>query len=361
MTDRDAESAAGRTRRLKRCPDPSEAVAKQLYGLASRCGAPECNEPFVKLVDGRRTLNSRIAHIRASGPTGPRADAFMTCEEVNDFDNLIVLCLFHAVEIDEHEDSFPVALLEEWKARQLAESAVLNTPVSLTNQELREAVTAIERGSISTDAIREFAVAARRLRTLAERSSERPMGVTREFARRVEELNLSMPVMWNSQTGERIKPAAQLSVAEERGFHEQLRQALDQAVADVQPLADHVLELGAGLGAIGPIPPEALLWLERTLQSVISECGRRPNRSDPSAPLVAALHEVDVVVEAFASLFRGEQVAIPESPAAALVPEPSELDRFIASYRAEYDAALRFTRVKHLEAVVKVLPARLLL
>jgi hypothetical protein len=45
-----------------------ESTVKQLYGTASTCAHPACDEPLLRWFDGLDTpvLNSRIAHIRAA-------------------------------------------------------------------------------------------------------------------------------------------------------------------------------------------------------------------------------------------------------------------------------------------------------
>ena len=82
---------------------------------------PDCNQLLYRVEDRHRTLNCRIAHIRASSPNGHRADPMMTCREVNTFDNLLLLCLFRAAQIDDDETwkDYPVEVLNEWKQQQV--------------------------------------------------------------------------------------------------------------------------------------------------------------------------------------------------------------------------------------------------
>lgn len=79
-----------------------ESTIKQLYGTATLCAFPDCSETLLRWVDGIDTpvLNSRIAHIAAASPNGPRYDEGMTDEDRRSFDNLVLLCLTHAEEID---------------------------------------------------------------------------------------------------------------------------------------------------------------------------------------------------------------------------------------------------------------------
>ena len=100
-----------------------ESTVKQLYGTASTCAHPACDEPLLRWVDGLDTpvLNSRLAHIRAASALGPRYDEAMTDEDRRAFDNLVLLCLPHAEEVDLKAlaDRYSVETLHQWKFVQL--------------------------------------------------------------------------------------------------------------------------------------------------------------------------------------------------------------------------------------------------
>lgn len=100
-----------------------ESTVKQLYGSASMCAHPTCDEPLLRWIEGFDTpvLNSRIAHIRAASPLGARYDKAMTDEDRRAFDNLVLLCLPHAEEVDLKAlaDRYPVETLRQWKLVQL--------------------------------------------------------------------------------------------------------------------------------------------------------------------------------------------------------------------------------------------------
>jgi hypothetical protein len=103
-----------------------ESTIKQLYGTATTCAHPNCDEPLLRWVDELDipVLNSRIAHIRAASPLGARYDETMTDEDRRAFDNLILLCLPHAEEVDlaALADRYPVQILQQWKVVQLQEA-----------------------------------------------------------------------------------------------------------------------------------------------------------------------------------------------------------------------------------------------
>ncbi len=89
-------------------PRPTDATVKELYATALRCGQPGCMQALYRVSEtGVRVLNSQVAHIHARRENGPRWNPAMTGEENRAYDNLIVLCLEHASEIDITPEHFP--------------------------------------------------------------------------------------------------------------------------------------------------------------------------------------------------------------------------------------------------------------
>lgn len=340
-----------RPKRTKRCADPGQAVSKQLYGLAVGCAEPNCTEPLVKAVQGRRTLNTRIAHIRASSPSGPRADPYMSCDEVNHFDNLVVLCLFHAIEIDEHPEDHPIELLEEWKARQHEEAQVLGTTVELTEDELDEAVQAVSQANASSTALVDLAKAVRAMRTVTERN-RRDMSTI--WARRdaaVARLQQSMAgQMWDAETGETIDVSGvRLSRNEETQHRDALVEALNKAHRQLEPAGERILEEAAGLAASMSCPDGLEAWIERAVRGVVHEATLwSPDEEDRDRQVRTALDELDESARAFRRAAAGAAVDIPPPPEPPAEPEPTAIEVFVAEYTEFYEDALRFTRVDHL-------------
>jgi hypothetical protein len=58
-------------------------------------------------------LNSRVPHIHARRSGGPRWKPGLTAEENRAAENLLVMCIPHSYEIDEHKEQFPAELLQE--------------------------------------------------------------------------------------------------------------------------------------------------------------------------------------------------------------------------------------------------------
>ncbi len=129
-------------RRTVEHPEPTDATVKQLYATALRCGRPGCMQALYRLSDtGERVLNSRVAHVHARRENGPRWNPVMSAEENSSYDNLIVLCLQHASEIDITPEHFAAEMLREWKRVQVAtqERAAKSLP-PLTDAEAKEAI-----------------------------------------------------------------------------------------------------------------------------------------------------------------------------------------------------------------------------
>jgi hypothetical protein len=91
--------------------------------VAHKCSNPDCRVPTVG--PGKEPLSianiGKASHIAAASPGGPRYVTTMTSGERSSISNAIWLCSNCATEIDVHEDSYSITLLQEWK--RLAEDA----------------------------------------------------------------------------------------------------------------------------------------------------------------------------------------------------------------------------------------------
>ncbi len=123
-------------------PAPTTATIKGLYADAVMCAYPDCTESLYRsdASSGRKILNSRIAHIAARREGGPRWDAAMTPEENRAGNNLILLCIRHAAEIDDpvKVQDFPSAFLQQWKQRQLEGPSTTGTGLKLSDEQVAE-------------------------------------------------------------------------------------------------------------------------------------------------------------------------------------------------------------------------------
>jgi transcriptional regulator with XRE-family HTH domain len=127
----------------KEHPPVTIATAKELYANALTCAYPGCGRPLYRVnEDGTRTLNSRISHICARQEGGPRWDPEMSSEENRSVNNLLLLCIEHADEIDQPQRSslYSVSVLHNWKREQLARVDEHASGYKIINSEAREVI-----------------------------------------------------------------------------------------------------------------------------------------------------------------------------------------------------------------------------
>jgi len=81
----------------------------------NQCSNPNCTRKLIAR-DGE-TIISKICHIEAASPDGPKYNPDMTDDERRHYDNLILLCdeCHSIIDNKESEDKYPVTLLKEWK------------------------------------------------------------------------------------------------------------------------------------------------------------------------------------------------------------------------------------------------------
>ena len=104
---------------------------KLLFGSASTCAYPGCTGELVLRDRGRLTVVVDVAHIRSRSERGPRHDPTYPEESLDAFENVLLLCGSHHSAVDQHESVYTVEELEEWKARQVAQSGTqLSAPES---------------------------------------------------------------------------------------------------------------------------------------------------------------------------------------------------------------------------------------
>ena len=93
---------------------------KLLWGLAAaRCSHPNCRKPLIKEATEKdpHAVLGKIAHINDFSPSSnsTRSDPSLTVQELNSYENLILLCGDHHDEIDKQKKTFPMSTLLKWK------------------------------------------------------------------------------------------------------------------------------------------------------------------------------------------------------------------------------------------------------
>ena len=103
---------------------------KALFALSyNQCSHPECDVPVVAPEDGISDTKviSEIAHIFPISKNGPRASKNSSIDELNDLNNLLLLCPTHHTLVDKQPDSFPAELLHSWRLSHIRKRKNENT------------------------------------------------------------------------------------------------------------------------------------------------------------------------------------------------------------------------------------------
>lgn len=95
----------------------TDLTIKRLYGLAgNQCSFDDGNVNCQnELISANKTNLSQICHIEGGEPDSPRPNLALTPKQLNDYENLIVMCSMHNKFIDDNQDDFSVSTLKEIK------------------------------------------------------------------------------------------------------------------------------------------------------------------------------------------------------------------------------------------------------
>ncbi len=125
----------------------------------NQCSNPNCTRKLIAR-DGE-TIISKICHIEAASPDGPRYNPHMTDDERRHYENLILLCdeCHSIIDNKEKEDQYPVELLKKWKRNH--ENFIRQNLLIRKPQLLNQAINAIanldfEETGLDEDEIKSF-------------------------------------------------------------------------------------------------------------------------------------------------------------------------------------------------------------
>ncbi|MCC2315614.1 hypothetical protein [Cellulomonas xiejunii] len=327
-------------------PEPPPATVKRLYALAFRCAKPDCTRPLYRQDNETAdlVLNSRIAHIHARRPGGPRWIE-MSSEDNRADDNLLLLCIEHSYEVDELPDQYPAELLREWKQAQRDEHDQLQRGWPLTDA---DAGRVLEASSQAVDhhhagAILGVVRAAERLALSAERHRVAPAARAADW--RAARARVRHEFFAWDQDGNPVH--AEPSRHETDGLSAALRAALQDEVNDLIPLAnDTTVELAAARASRPAVAPWCA-WVGRAVDEVIAASSTWPGPPglEDDDRLPNALAALRAAADSLAAVWRGEAAdAPPEVPPPDLTPPtPDPLE----GHRALLDRARPYARVHH--------------
>lgn len=82
------------------------------------CAFPGCGQELI--CSETQDIIGHVCHIVAQKPTGPRGDASYTSEQLDQFDNLLLLCPIHHAIVDKDTAKYTVEALKDMKALHYA-------------------------------------------------------------------------------------------------------------------------------------------------------------------------------------------------------------------------------------------------
>ncbi|MEN8130202.1 MAG: HNH endonuclease [Pseudomonadota bacterium] len=91
---------------------------KVLFALSgNQCAHPECTNTLIESAteNSDAFVTAHICHIYAISTDGPRGKPGLTQKELNSPENLILLCRHHHGVVDGQHETYPAAMLKEWK------------------------------------------------------------------------------------------------------------------------------------------------------------------------------------------------------------------------------------------------------
>lgn len=327
-------------------PEPTPATVKRLYALAFRCAKPDCTRPLYRQDNdtGDLVLNSRIAHIHARRPGGPRW-VEMSSDDNRADDNLLLLCIEHSYEVDELPDQYPAEFLRDWKQAQRDEHDQLQRGWPLTDA---EAGRVLEASSQAVDhhhagAILGVVRTAERLALAADRNRAAPAARAAEW--RAARVHVRRAFVAWDQDGNPVH--AEPSRHETEGLKSALRAALQDVANALTPLAHDVrVELAAARASRPAVAPWCA-WVGRTVDEVIAASSTWPGppglKDDDR--LRDALAALRAATDSLASVWRGEAADAPPDvpPPDVIAPAPDPLE----DHRALLDRARPYARVQY--------------
>ncbi|MET9565636.1 hypothetical protein [Streptomyces tauricus] len=276
----------------------------------------------------------------------------MTEEENRSEDNLLLLCIEHASEIDETPEHFPVDMLRQWKQAQLTEYLEVHRSWPLNDTEVAEVSAASfdprRLGMASIGAATVVAVA--RLVGLLVATARQQRRFPREAAREWQQLRIrtNRSMFSYDANGERV--TVEPSAIETRPYREALETALGESVSTLEPLLANVsAELHAVAAADQRLEPWCN-WVQDRAENVLNAAGRWPGPQplDDDEVWPEAIEELQRASQALSAAWRGDDAPAPPEPQpSASTPPETEQQRAIREHRELLETAGPWARVKH--------------
>jgi hypothetical protein len=289
-------------------PRPTDATVRELYGHALSCAFDGCHEWLHKPAEGsaRPVLNSRVAHIHARRPRGPRWLPGMSSEENRAPENLLLICIPHSYEIDSDETRFPADLLRRWREAQLQEYLDVRQAWTLNDDQVAEIVRlSFDSPTIAAPVITGIVEAAERAVLRASSTRSGPATAAADW-RELRARTRGMAFGRDSETGERLY--AEPSRAERDRHGAVVLQQLEAVRAELGPLIEEVQAKTATASHTNPATEQWCDWVTRAAEELLAAASTWPWKPpyEDDNRLDEAVTDLRAAATALAAALRGD-------------------------------------------------------
>lgn len=306
-------------------PKPTLATVRELYSHAFTCAHPECPEWLYRQEPGfaRPVLNSRVSHIHARQPGGPRWQPGMSSAENRSVENLLLMCIPHSYEIDEHEARFSAELLQKWRVGQIQEYFDRRHSWTIDEDEAAEVLAvSFDAPTIAAPVLTSVVEASELFALRAVNTRTRPAAAAAEWRRTRAQANAMM--IAHDDEGNRV--CVEPSIVERQQHERAVLAALNEVRAVVGSLYEDVLAKVATARHTSVRSGPWCDWVARAADELLAAASTWPWEPpfEDTDRLTDAAAEMRAAVGGLAASLRGEN-----PPAPPAVPEPivSEVDQ----------------------------------
>ena len=326
-------------------PKPTLATVRELYSHAFTCAQPECPEWLYRQEPGvaRPVLNSRVSHIHARQPGGPRWKPGMSSADNRSVENLLLMCIPHSYEIDEHETRFSPELLQEWRVGQIQEYFDRRHGWPIDEDEAAEVLAvSFDSPTIAAPVLTSVVEAAELFALRAVSTRPGPAAAAAAWRRTRAQANAMM--FAHDDEGNRVfvEPSNM-----ERQQHERaVLAALDEVRAVVGPLYEDVLAKVATARHTSVRSGPWCDWVTRAADELLAAASTWPWEPpyEDTDRLSDAAAEVRAAVGGLAASLRGENPPAPPAVPEPVVSEADEARAALAEAMAAHNALLERAR-----------------
>lgn len=332
-------------------PKPTLATVRELYSHAFTCAQPECPEWLYRQEPGvaRPVLNSRVSHIHARQPGGPRWKPGMSSVENRSVENLLLMCIPHSYEIDEHETRFSAELLQEWRVGQIQEYLDRRHGWPIDEVEAAEVLgVSFDAPTIAAPVLTSVVESAELFALRAVNTRPRPAAAAAAWRRTRAQANAMM--FAHDDEGNRV--FVEPSNVERQQHERAVLAALNEVRAVLVPLHEDVLAKVATVRHTSVRSGPWCDWVTRAADELLAAASTWPWEPpyEDTDRLSDAAAEVRAALGGLAASLRRENPPAPPAAPEPVVSEAQEaraaLAEAMAAHKAVLDRARPWSRVK---------------